>query len=101
MKINCIVPLSLSDQTIKDILCEAPIGYWGKFTNARRNVVELNDPDPGQPKRLRVHLPKGFRLMAKDPKQCSRLQNFASENWDGEDEDVLLQFATLGKIVYG
>lgn len=94
------VSFELDHRMVKDAIEEAPIGYWGKFTNSARSEVELN---PGEVhkgrRRFKVDIHKGLRLLAE--KYPQRLKNFLDEDFDGDDEDTLVQLATLGESIYG
>ncbi len=96
LKVKVSFNLELSADDIEGILEECPIGYWGKFTSSKRDTVVLNDETHKGKRRFKVNLKKGFKLMAP-----SRLQAFYKGEWDGEDEDVLIQLATLGEVIYG
>lgn len=87
----------LTKHDLEGILEEAPIGYWGKFTDSKRTKVQLNGDDTHNGQRVfNVDLVKGMSLLAP-----SRVQAFYSGDWDGEDEDVLVQLSTLGEVIYG
>ena len=67
-------------------------------------AVILEEIEEEKPKRLtldRAALERGLQLMANDPDYKHHFANFLNETDDAETGDVFIQFAVLGKVVYG
>ena len=122
--VNITVPVNISEQRVKDLLCNAIEGgsnYWvstldrkGGITRAqaeyRQDVpfveggwLELEEQDQsGDTKTFKIDraaIIKGLAVMAE--KYPRPFGDFISENDDAETGDIFLQCICFGEAIYG
>lgn len=106
------ITIKLTDQEAEDILVtalEGGINYWADVTSYGRNDGVLmahivpNDGDDFEPMLIHTgHIQQGVdRLCEKWSARGRYCQDLLNDNVDAETADAVVQYAVLGKIMYG
>lgn len=106
------ISVTLTDQEAEDILVtalEGGINYWADVIASGRNDgvlmahIRPTEGDDFEPMLIHTgHIQQGVdRLCAKYSARGHYCQDLLNDNVDVETADVIVQYAVLGKIVYG